>query len=354
MNKILNSVNLSKKDDSSKEFIFSIDHCFQIKNKGTIITGTVIKGKIEVGQDIYFPELQMKKTIKEMQMFKKPLKKVNKGDRVGMLIKNLEAKELERTVACGDSYQLNNISGGIFLLNKVKYFKSNVMSGEKIFIIVGNQGSNGKYFFFGDNGIKEDQVTYDYLTKSEFTFKEELKDESCLALIQFDNKLLISKDSLVIGIHLETDISQKVNRIAFYGKLLYDINFDSNITNSKKVISRDQIKIIKHKQKEGKILRMNNDYTAIIIEMFQKDSNIKDFIGCKVLIKLPENIDSEQAEFLKQYEGKLIGEFGQSGKIKVDFNKNVKNLEIKTLDGLILTYKDIKLVINYTKKIKGI
>ena len=38
------------KRDSSGPFIFSVDHCFPIKGQGTVMTGTVISGKVAVNQ----------------------------------------------------------------------------------------------------------------------------------------------------------------------------------------------------------------------------------------------------------------------------------------------------------------
>jgi len=88
--KIIETVDFNKRIKSDKKFLFSIDHCFNIKNKGTIVTGTVLEGTVSVKDDIYFPELCEKKVVKEMQMFKKSITKAYQGDRIGMLIKNLD------------------------------------------------------------------------------------------------------------------------------------------------------------------------------------------------------------------------------------------------------------------------
>jgi selenocysteine-specific elongation factor len=36
------------KRDASGSFLFSVDHCFPIKGQGTVMTGTVLQGKISV------------------------------------------------------------------------------------------------------------------------------------------------------------------------------------------------------------------------------------------------------------------------------------------------------------------
>ena len=88
---LIESVDLnSRLGYENAPFLFNIDHCFAIKNKGTIITGTVLNGQITKGDNIYFPELKESKAVKGIQMFKKDIKLAVKGDRVGMLVKGLE------------------------------------------------------------------------------------------------------------------------------------------------------------------------------------------------------------------------------------------------------------------------
>ena len=41
-----------------KDFLFAIDHCFQIKGKGTVVTGTVLAGAAGIGDIIELPALK--------------------------------------------------------------------------------------------------------------------------------------------------------------------------------------------------------------------------------------------------------------------------------------------------------
>lgn len=75
-------------------FFYLIDHCFSVKGQGTVVTGTVIQGSVTPGQDIEFPELKTVKKIKSIQMFKKNVDKAIQGDRVGMLINQLESNQV--------------------------------------------------------------------------------------------------------------------------------------------------------------------------------------------------------------------------------------------------------------------
>lgn len=62
------------------------------------MTGTVLKGKIDVGGEIEIPSLGETKKVKSMQMFRKPVSTAKKGDWVGICVTNLDSKLIERAV----------------------------------------------------------------------------------------------------------------------------------------------------------------------------------------------------------------------------------------------------------------
>lgn len=48
------------------------------------MTGTVLKGCVDVGDNIEIALLKQDKKVKSMQMFRKPITSAKKGDRVGI------------------------------------------------------------------------------------------------------------------------------------------------------------------------------------------------------------------------------------------------------------------------------
>lgn len=47
------------KRNTSGPFMFSVDHCFSIKGKGTVMTGTVLNGSISVNDTIEIPAFKV-------------------------------------------------------------------------------------------------------------------------------------------------------------------------------------------------------------------------------------------------------------------------------------------------------
>ena len=321
-------------------FLAFVDHCFNIKNKGTIITCTIIKGTVKVNDEVFFPELQTKKQVKEIQIFKKPVESAGKGDRVGMLIKNLDSEKIERSIICSTkSNEVTLCEGGLFLIKKVQLFKQNIDSNSKYYIMIGNQGVNASFLFFEEKqtiqekDIRKVNIDLKELYKKEFLLSPSIDNYSdyYFSFVKFDSKILIPNNMIVVGSKNDIDISQKTNRIAFFGTIV-DANYQ-NVKNS--------LKIYKMKTKEGTILRIN-DGVAVVKGLFKKDnSSIDTFIGKKVSIKQDRSIT-----------GEILSTFGQSGKVKVKFETDLLALKLKDNDNNEIDYKQFIVELEYKKYTK--
>ena len=67
----------------------SIDHCFQIKGSGSVFTGTVLAGKVSVGENVEIVGLGEEKRIKSIQIFKEAKNEAFCGDRAAICVSNV-------------------------------------------------------------------------------------------------------------------------------------------------------------------------------------------------------------------------------------------------------------------------
>lgn len=51
-------------DNKNEDLLFSVDHWFPIKGHGTVMTGTILRGKVEIGDKIEIGKSELNKTIK--------------------------------------------------------------------------------------------------------------------------------------------------------------------------------------------------------------------------------------------------------------------------------------------------
>ena len=336
--------------DKSNSLIAFIDHCFKIKNKGTVATGTIMKGNIKINDEIYFPDLSNKYMVKEIQIFKKSVKSATKGDRVGLLIKNLDNQKVERTIITSvGSKEVNYLDGGIFLLKKVNLYKDNLKSNLKYYLMIGNQGVSSKCIFFNYDNKKEELFKiYDInnIKKTEICdknifYNKEYKylesidisdnNEYYFAYIKFDKKIIVPNDMIFLGTNIDIDISEnKKDRLAFFGKIIFS---NSDI---KEVINN--LKIVKDKMKEGRIIRVTpeNKKIGIVRGFIKKEnmSNIDKLIGKEIYGKIQKdeiNINDKDEDL--KIVGKILSSFGQVGKLKVEFNQEI---DIKNFKNIIL------------------
>jgi len=85
--------------DVDKPFLMPVEDVFSIKGRGTVGTGRVERGKIRVGQEVEVVGLakETRKTVVTgVEMFNKTLDEGQAGDNIGLLLRGVEKKELER------------------------------------------------------------------------------------------------------------------------------------------------------------------------------------------------------------------------------------------------------------------
>jgi elongation factor Tu len=87
------------KRDIDKPFLLPIEDVFSIKGRGTVGTGRVERGKVKVGDEVEIIGLSMetrKTVVTGVEMFNKTLNEGIAGDNIGILLRGVEKKDLER------------------------------------------------------------------------------------------------------------------------------------------------------------------------------------------------------------------------------------------------------------------
>ena len=85
--------------DIDKHFQMSIESTYNIEGRGTVVTGTIEQGKVKIGDDIEivgFSENPKKSQVTGVETFRKSLDRGEAGDNVGLLIRGLTKKDVQR------------------------------------------------------------------------------------------------------------------------------------------------------------------------------------------------------------------------------------------------------------------
>jgi len=85
--------------DIDKPFLMPVEDVFTITGRGTVATGRVERGQVKTGEEVEIiglkPEIR-KTVVTGVEMFRKILDSGQAGDNVGLLLRGVERKEIER------------------------------------------------------------------------------------------------------------------------------------------------------------------------------------------------------------------------------------------------------------------
>jgi elongation factor Tu len=109
--------------DLDKPFMMPVEDTFSISGRGTVVTGSIIQGKIKVGEDLDIVGYgqDAKTTCTGVEMFRKLLDRGEAGDNVGILLRGLKRDDVRRgqvLAAPGSVTQSKKFEAEIYCLQK--------------------------------------------------------------------------------------------------------------------------------------------------------------------------------------------------------------------------------------------
>ncbi|CAI7717892.1 selenocysteine-specific elongation factor, putative [Plasmodium vivax] len=145
----LNRLNRPPRRD---EFYFLYDHTFDIRGKGRVYTGTVIRGTIRRNCSVSILPMKEKGRVKEIQSFKKKVDEGIKGNRLSLLICNDHTKntgkKIERGVIVSEPTSICHFSLFICRVKSIQYFGRCVNNAELLSCVIGFATSPCYGYFF--------------------------------------------------------------------------------------------------------------------------------------------------------------------------------------------------------------
>jgi len=164
--------------DIDKPFLLPVEDVFSIKGRGTVGTGRVERGKVRVGEEVEIVGLaeETRKTIVTgVEMFNKTLDEGLAGDNIGVLLRGIEKKELERgqvIAAPGSITPHTKFQAEVYVLTKGEggrhtpffpgykpqfYFRTTDVTGS-VQALMSREGKSAEMCMPGDNIAMEVQI----------------------------------------------------------------------------------------------------------------------------------------------------------------------------------------------------
>jgi len=141
------------------DVIIPIDHHFSIKGRGAVITGTILKGSLNLNQNLDVIPVNTSGRVKTIQIFHQSVDEAKAGDRVGVNIKGLDIKKVYR--GC---YATNNKKAFDYCdlldiqVNQNKLFKPKTQFGTQVHVTIGMFTVTGNLFPYYEKKGKKIQL----------------------------------------------------------------------------------------------------------------------------------------------------------------------------------------------------
>ncbi|MEX3516778.1 elongation factor Tu [Corynebacterium camporealensis] len=110
--------------ETDKPFLMPIEDIFTITGRGTVVTGRVERGRLEVNEDIEIigiKDKSMSTTVTGIEMFRKMMDYTEAGDNCGLLLRGTKREEVERGQVCikpGAYTPHTQFEGSVYVLKK--------------------------------------------------------------------------------------------------------------------------------------------------------------------------------------------------------------------------------------------
>ena len=164
--------------DVDKPFLMPVEDVFSIKGRGTVGTGRVERGKVRVGEEVEVVGLakETRKTVVTgVEMFNKTLDEGQAGDNIGLLLRGVEKKDLERgqvVAAPGSITPHTKFHSEVYVLTKEEggrhtpffagyrpqfYFRTTDVTGS-VHALMTREGKNAEMCMPGDNIAMEVEI----------------------------------------------------------------------------------------------------------------------------------------------------------------------------------------------------
>jgi len=109
--------------DTEKPFLMPVEDVFTITGRGTVITGKVERGQVNVNDDVEIVGIRdkQKTTVTGIEMFRKLLDYAEAGENVGLLLRGTKREDVERgQVVCkpGSITPHTNFDANVYILGK--------------------------------------------------------------------------------------------------------------------------------------------------------------------------------------------------------------------------------------------
>ncbi|MHA2069680.1 MAG: selenocysteine-specific translation elongation factor [Candidatus Thorarchaeota archaeon] len=158
-------------------FLMPIDHAFTVKGHGTVVTGTVLRGKMSAGATVQLSPQNDIARVRSIQTFGEQRSETAAGDRVGLNIPDIDHRIVKRGNYLTEPGQLTHSRNIIVSLQKNGLYRGRVTKGLIVSATVGMPSVTAEIVpLLGSTSVMIEE-TIDSSIKAALMFQDEIPVE---------------------------------------------------------------------------------------------------------------------------------------------------------------------------------
>jgi selenocysteine-specific elongation factor len=261
------------------EFMMPIDHAFPKRGHGTVVTGTVQQGRVQLGNRVeLFPQRETAK-VRSIQVFGLPREEAVAGDRIGLNVPEISDKIVKRGNYLGEPDSLNISSNLIATIDRNPLYQGRITKRMLVNATVGMPSVVAQIIPF-------------QMEDSQPVALDETRERTFQAALLLSEPVVVHPEMKLLL--LRTDLPPTAMRIVGSGRIEE---------------TPDSIRLLNKRTREGRVSRVR-----------EKDTLVEGIASTK---RLAERIIGQSVETEHGVKGTVKTAFGTRGIVSVVFQEDV-------------------------------
>ena len=268
-----------------------IDHAFNVKGHGTVVTGTLLEGTINVGQRIKIEPPDVSARVRSIQTFGESRDSASSGDRVGLNLPEVAPDKIFRGCYISEDPSLKVILHLHAHLTMNPLYKGRVTKKMIVSATIGMPT------------VTAEVVPVD-IDDDKWITNEEVDSHEFDCILSLQKRLAVRPGMKIILIR--TDFAPTMMRIVATGLVIQPLERKS---------------LYRRKQRIGRIQRIRAD-DVLVEDLASTQENAKKIVGKKIMTE-------------SKIEGVVIATFGTRGVVSARFDEQVKEKDTVIFERLV-------------------
>lgn len=282
----LNNILSPPRREIEGPFKMPIDHAFRIKGAGTVMTGTIHRGKVSLGDEIEIMPIKQTAKVRSIQTFRESREEAQAGDRVGVSVTGPEPEKIHRGCYAGKPGSLTVTDQLIGSIQMNKLFKYPLHPGIQVHLTVGMPT------------VSATVIPFKRFEGKHLLIEEVESGDTFDALFRLGESVVAEEGTPILISRL--DLPPTILRIAGSGK----------VTDPRP----REIEFFTEKTKKGRVKTPVHPKGSVVVGLAQTR------YGAEKLLK-------ETSTTEKGTQGKVVSTFGGKGSVIIKFEKPVSEGE---------------------------